>query len=155
MEFLKALLRPRAARHRREAAAFLARVREMPDRDVGLLVAIAAHQRNALVQQGHDLGDLERFRRQRPKYPDELARAVVQLNARGQHHDAFGLLVWLHTLRALASGELTDLGTALWSELRRGFPHVAAQRETFREETGFELDISHATEIPARLDAER
>lgn len=155
MQFLKSLLSPRETRRRREAAAFLARLREMPDRDIGLLVAIAAHQRNALVREGHALADLSRPQHLGRRLPDTLASAVVQLNRRGQHHDAFGLLVWLHSVRALQAPGLTDLGMAIWTELKRGMPHVAAQREEFRAETGFELDISLAGEVPPGLDAER
>lgn len=155
MDLLGTLFRPREARHRREAKAFLARLREMPDRDVGLLVAIAAHQRNALRRESGALDDLETFRGLPRKFADGLARAVVQLNAQGRHHDAFGLLVWVHTVRAARARGLADLATAMWSELRRGFPHVAEQREVFREETGFALDIAHARDVPGRFDAER
>lgn len=155
MRFLKSLLSPHESRRRREAMAFLARLREMPDRDVGLVVAIAAHQRNALIREGQALDDLSRLHLLDRRFADRLASGVVHLNRRGQHHDAFGLLVWLHSVRAVRTPGLVDLGMAIWTELKRGMPHVAAEREAFREETGFELDISHAGEVPPRLDAER
>lgn len=155
MQFLKSLLSPRDTRRRREAEAFLGRLREMSDRDVGLVVAIAAHQRNALRREGQAVDDLSRLQHLDRRFADRLASAVVQLNRRGQHHDAFGLLVWLHSVRAVQAPGLTDLGMAMWTELKRGMPHVAAEREVFREETGFALDISHAGEVPPRLDAER
>lgn len=155
MRFPRSLLSLRETRRRREAKAFLARLRGMPDRDVGLLVAIAAHQRNALCREGQALDDLSRLQHLDRRFADNLASAVVQLNRRGQHHDAFGLLVWLHSVRAVQAPGLADLGMAIWTELKRGMPHVAAERETFREETGFALDVSHAGEVPPRLDAER
>ena len=66
--------------------------------------------------------------------------AVVQhqlsrFTRRAQRHGYFalagGLLVWLHSVRALNIPDLRGLGRTHWSELSRGFPHVEEAIQRF------------------------
>lgn len=138
-------------RYRREAVSFLGHVRRLSDNDIGFVLAIAAHQRNKLKEEGTDLFSLAELAAARPMYHHDLAKAVGALSRAKRAHDALGMHVWVHSLRAAAMPELREIGLDLWRELRRGVPHLAEQRAYFKEQTGFELDITRGGEVPPDL----
>ncbi|MDA0997142.1 MAG: hypothetical protein O2944_02920 [Proteobacteria bacterium] len=139
------------ARYRREAKAFQGHLARLSDNDVGFVLAIAAHQRNKLQDEGIDLGRIGALVEARPMYHHELAKAVNALGRAKRAHDAIGLQVWVHSLRTVADAELRDYGREIWKELRRGVPHLAEQRTYFRDLSGYDLDISGGGNVPAEL----
>lgn len=136
-------------RYRKEARRLLNHLRTLDDESIGLVLAISTHHRNALLNNGFDLRDLGALAREQPMYQHELAKAVNVLAREKRQHDALGLQIWVHSLRAVADRGLHDLGVDVWCELRRGQPHVAKARKLVKKETGFDLDISMANEIPS------
>ena len=84
-------------------------------------------------------------------YQHELAKAVNVLTRNKRQHDSLGLQIWVHSLRCVADNGLYGLGLALWRELRRGQPHVAKARKLVKKETGFELDITMANDVPSEF----
>ena len=56
--------------------------------------------------------------------PIALGRAIKHFQKLKQPSDAFGVMVWLHSVRALNVPELRFLGRKMWKELERGFPYV-------------------------------
>lgn len=142
-------------RHRREAESFLTHIRQLGDADVGFILAIAAHQRNKLRDQGIDLSRLADLAAARPMYHHELAKAVNALARAKRAHDALGLQVWVHSLRAASDPAIRQVGADIWLELRRGVGHLPEQRAYFKEQTGYELDISHGGEPPVDFDPSR
>ncbi len=142
-------------RHAREAESFLTHLRGLGDADIGFVLAIAAHQRNKLRDEGVDLMHLADLAARRPMYHHDLAKAVNALSRAKRAHDALGLQVWVHSLRAAMDPAIRPLGDELWTELRRGVGHLPEQRAYFKEITGFDLDISHGGEPPTDFDPGR
>lgn len=142
-------MRARARRkYVKEMLHHLAHLRSLDNRSMGLVLAIAAHQRNALIKDGVDMRDLSKIIHGAPMYHLDLAKAVNVLIRNKRQHDALGLQVWMHSLRALLDQELYPFGVEIWQELERGRPHVARARENVKEEAGFDLDITMAGETP-------
>ena len=50
--------------------------------------------------------------------------------------DAMGAMIWSYTLRCLNVPELRSLGLEMWTELKRGFPHVEEALKKGEEEKG-------------------
>lgn len=138
-------------RYRKEAERLIEHIRTLDDESVGLVLAIATHHRNALLEGGADLRDLTAMARAQPMYQHELAKAVNVLTRNKRQHDSLGLQIWVHSLRCVADNGLYGLGLALWRELRRGQPHVAKARKLVKKETGFELDITMANDVPSEF----
>lgn len=135
-------------RYRKEAEKHLDHLRGLDNESIGLVLAIAAHQRNALIKEGTEMRDLTALVQEQPMYQHSLSTAVDALNKSGRPHDALGMQVWMHSLRAIADPALMPVADAIWRELARGKRHVAKARELVKSETNFELDINMAQEIP-------
>ena len=135
-------------RYRKEAEKHLAHLRDLGNESIGLVLAITAHQRNALINEGTEMRDLTALVQAQPMYQHGIANAVNALIKAKRPHDALGMQVWMHSLRAIADPSLMPLAIAIWRELARGKRHVAKARTLVKSETGFELDINMAQEIP-------
>ncbi|MEX0694885.1 MAG: hypothetical protein WD075_10600 [Rhodospirillales bacterium] len=136
-------------RYRKEALQMLEHIRKLDNDAMGLVLAIAAHHRNALMREGVDLRHLTALSREAPMCQHELAQAVNVLAKKKRQHDALGLQVWVHSLRGVVHADVYGVGLDIWRELKRGLPHVAKARTLVRKETGFDLNIAMAGEIPA------
>lgn len=142
-------MRSRARKkYTKEASQVLNHLKSLDNRSMGLVLAITAHQRNALMKDGVNMRDLSKIVHGAPMYHLDLSKAANVLIRKKRQHDALGIQIWMHSLRALLDQELYPMGVAIWKEMARGQPHVARARETVKEETDFELDISMAGEIP-------
>ncbi len=135
-------------RYRKEAEKHLAHLRTLDNESIGLVLAIAAHQRNALINEGTEMRDLTALVQAQPMYQHGVANAVNALIKAKRPHDALGMQVWMHSLRAIADPNLMPLAIGIWRELARGKRHVAKARTLVKGEIGFELDINMAQEIP-------
>lgn len=138
-------------RHRRDVERVIDHLRSLDDESMGLVLAIAAHHRNALLKDGIDLRDLTEFVKQMPGYLNDMMKAVGVLTKNKRHHDALGLQIWVCSLRCAGDPELQPLGVTLWLELRRGQKHVARARELVSKETGFDLDVTMANDVPSEF----
>ena len=78
-------------RYRKEADRLIAHLRSLDDESAGLVLAIATHHRNALLETGVDLRDLSALARAQPMYQHELAKAVNVLSRNDRQHDSPGL----------------------------------------------------------------
>lgn len=102
--------------------------RAMDDDGLALILVVATYARIQLALQGVlREGSLDGSRER--KVEDALAvmpigRRIKKAQRKGNFVAAAGLLVWLHSLRALNAAELRDLGRLMWRELARGFPHI-------------------------------
>lgn len=129
----------------KEVERFTAGLRRLPDRDLGVIIAIAAvvrvnmethdilpeglFQTDALPP-GHELGLLQ-YR---------INRAARDLSKARQAADATGAMIWSYSLRCLNLPELRPLGRAMWGELRRGFPHAEEALDEGEERIGRKFD---------------
>lgn len=131
-------------RYAKEAETLIQHLRSLRDRDVGLVLAIAIHHRNKLIETGAGMNDLSALAKAQPMYQHELAKAVNVLTRESRQQDDLGLQVWVHSLRAAADPAVWPAGKTLWQELSRGRQHIDAAAKAVRKETGFELDTSNA-----------
>lgn len=142
-------MRSRARKkYSKEAQHVIKHLQSLDNRSMGLVLAITAHQRNALIKDGVDMRDLSKIIHGAPMYHLDLSKAANVLIRNKRQHDALGIQIWMHSLRALLDQELYPLGVAIWKELARGQPHVARARENVKKETDFELDVNMAGETP-------
>lgn len=149
-------MRTRARKkYTKEASHVINHLRSLDNRSMGLVLAIAIHQRNALIKDGVDMRDLSKITHGAPMYHLDLSKAANVLIKKKRQHDALGMQIWMHSLRALLDQELYPLGVEIWEELARGQPHVARARETVKQETDFELDVAMAGEIPPEFDPKK
>ena len=135
-------------RYQKLARGHLAHLRRLDDDGLGLILAIVAHQRNTLSKEGLNLRDLTTTSNEHPMCHDELSKAAQELAKKRQPHDALGMHIWAHSLRGVGEPALRQAATQIWTELMRGEHRVAAARKLIRKETGVEIDISMAKEIP-------
>ncbi|MBO6519170.1 MAG: hypothetical protein JJ900_14155 [Rhodospirillales bacterium] len=138
-------------RHRRDVERVIEHLQTLDNESVGLVLAIAAHHRNALLKDGIDLRDLTEFVKQMPGYVGDMMKAVGVLTKNKRHHDALGLQIWVCSLRCAGDPALQERGVALWAELKRGQKHVARARELVSKETGFDLDVTMANDVPVEF----
>lgn len=138
-------------RYVKEAKELVDHLQELDDESIGLVLAIAVHHRNILISEGAAMRDLTQLVKDAPMYQHDVAKAVGILARKKRLHDALGLQVWVHSLRAVADSSLYTQAVQVWRELKRGQPHVAKARKLVKKETGFELDISMANEMPSEF----
>lgn len=129
----------------REVQRFIEGLRKMPDRDLGVIVGIAAVVR--VNMEAHGVLPEGLFAREVLSPSDDLGLYQMRINriARqfakdGQAADATGAMVWSYSLRCLNVGGLAPLGRELWAELRRGFPHAAEALDEGEERRGAKFD---------------
>jgi len=68
-----------------------------------------------------------------------LVGAVAEFQKMGQPSDAAGVMILLHSVRALNVPELRAHGRRMWAQLKRGFPHADTTLSGIRELTGMKL----------------
>jgi hypothetical protein len=61
-----------------------------------------------------------------------LSEAVKYFQKMNQGGDAFGVMIWLHSVRALNIPEVRLFGRQMWRELQRGFPFASAALDDLR-----------------------
>ncbi|MBS3965979.1 MAG: hypothetical protein KGZ60_01820 [Truepera sp.] len=71
--------------------------------------------------------------------PITLSSSIKQFQRDNQRSDAFGVMVWLHSVRALNAPELRSLGREMWGELARGFRYADEAYQDIREIAGDRL----------------
>jgi hypothetical protein len=129
----------------KDVARFVDGLRQTGDRDVGVIVGIAAVVR--VNMETHGILPDGLFGRRSLAPGRELGLLQMRLNhvarefvkAR-QAADASGVLVWSYSLRCLNVPGLAPLGRQMWAELRRGFPHVEEALEEGEERNGKPFD---------------
>lgn len=135
-------------RYRKEARIHLSHLRELDVDGVAIILAVVMHQRNMLAKEGINLRDLTSTVQEQPGCHEDLSSAAYELAKKKQPHDALAMHVWAHSLRGVSEPGLRDSAIKIWTELKKGEHRVAAARKYVKKETGFELDISMAKELP-------
>lgn len=129
----------------REVQRFVDGLARMPDRDLGVVVGIAAVVR--VNMETHGILPERLFESDGLPSPRELG--VLQWRINGvardftkarQTADATGAMIWSYSLRCLNLPVLRPLGRAMWAELRRGFPHVEEALDEGEERLGRKFD---------------
>ncbi|MBL4927934.1 hypothetical protein [Fuscibacter oryzae] len=105
----------------------IAMLKGADDDDLGLLIASATFYRFFLNQHGvvpsgaFDLGEV-RDAEGCDFFPMELNRLIREAQKEGNPVGAAGLMILLHSARAINMPELRFLGRSMWKELQRGMP---------------------------------
>ncbi len=125
----------------KEMKAFIDGLKAMSDEDIGTVVAVATVIR--VNFETHDVIPDDVFEDGPLPTVETLGRYQLAINrlARkfrkmGLATDAMGAMVWSYTLRCLNVSELRSLGLEMWTELKRGFPHVEKALKKGEEEKG-------------------
>ena len=111
----------------KELQKFVSILKELPPPIIGLVVISATE--NRLHLQNNDVLPLDIFENKNRSSYDN-AQVVVSLRTfetrciTGSPKDAYGVSVWLHSVRGLVSPEMTPFVKEMWAELSRGFPYV-------------------------------
>lgn len=115
---------------------------------VGIATSLRHHFHD---RAGVDFGSPTLCVLQDPYIAVKLARLIQQYQKAGNYPEALGLMVWLHSIRAMIEPDLRDRGRAIWRQLRRGFPHVPGAVAGYIELTGRPLDIREFDFVPDGL----
>jgi len=125
----------------KEVTRFIAGLRKTPDRDLGVIVGIAAVIR--INMEIHGVIPERIFQTDTLPSAQELGvmqmrinEAARQFTKMGQAADATGAMVWSYSLRCLNITELRPLGREMWGELKRGFPHAEEALDEGQERVG-------------------
>lgn len=106
---------------RKELEHFLEGLRGADSDDIGLIVACATDWRHRLAVGGCDLRFPAVCLLSDSTITFKLVKQIQALQKQGLPHLAVGLMVWVHSLRAMTRPELRRLGREMWKELSRGF----------------------------------
>lgn len=79
--------------------------------------------------------------------PMTLTSAIKKFQSMNQPTDAFGVMIWLHSVWALNVPELRIYGREMWQELSRGFPLADEALEQVRALTNNALPTNIANEL--------
>ncbi|MBC8158910.1 MAG: hypothetical protein H8E94_06215 [Alphaproteobacteria bacterium] len=125
----------------KEVTRFLEGLSKTPDRDMGVIVGIAA-----VIRINMEIyGIIPERIFQTDTLPSANEMGVLQMrinkNARalqkmGNVADATGAMIWSYSLRCLNLPELRPLGQDMWAELARGFPHAEEALDEGQERIG-------------------
>jgi hypothetical protein len=108
----------------KEIQTFIDGLRAVDSEELGLVVAQAAHWRSKIEAEGIPISDPIAVHGADPTVVLSLIRIVQQMQRQNRQHEAPGLMVWVHSLRAGNSFELRNKAREMWSQLARGFPHA-------------------------------
>ncbi len=138
-------------KQREEISEFINALKAMDGQELGLPVAFTAHFRNQLAAKGVDLSDPFLLVTADQGIIHDLSSKAVSLQKQGETAAAVPVMVWTHTLRAMARPELRGLGREMWGQLERGFAHAEEAARGQQLLTGQALDISGYDEFPKGL----
>lgn len=131
---------------------FVRKFEAVDSEEIGLPVAIATSLRHHFHDRaGVDFGSPTLCVLQDPYIAVKLARLIKQYQKAGDYPEALGLMVWLHSIRAMIEPDLRDQGRAIWRQLKRGFPHVPSCVVEYVAVTGRSLDIRGFDMVPDGL----
>lgn len=129
---------------------FLVSLEGMDAEAIGMVVACATHWRNVFSKDGINLREPMMEGRRNPMLAFEINRMIAQAQ-KADPSMAAGLMVWLHTIRAVTYPELRLKGRRLWGQLRRGFEFAQGGANDLHQLSGRVLDATGHDQIPADL----
>lgn len=135
-------MQDRAARSAaKDVQRFIDGLRRTPDRDLGVIVGIAAVIRvnmetHEVIPEGIFQQDTLPTTRELGMMQMRINRLAGQFTKMRQAADATGAMIWSYSLRCLNIGEMRPLGREMWAELQRGFPHAEEALDEGEERKG-------------------
>ena len=132
--FKRKIQRAAVKEAREDLESFIFSLKGVSDEELGMVVAGATVIR---LQLGRT-GSLPEYALALPSPDDDtatiqyhLGRLVRELQKTNETAKAAGVMVWLHSMRALTYPEVRILGRQMWKELQRGIPYAPEALEDF------------------------
>jgi hypothetical protein len=138
-----------------ELTDYVARLKANPDEALGFVTALATDfRRNYLAEKGVDLLDPGAAYDNDPALAEKLGAEVRNLQYSGdfERKRAGAIIIWVHTIRAVAEPSLHQLALEMWREFSRGFPYVEMAAETLEEALAYAPSIHGAATFPVGFD---
>jgi hypothetical protein len=144
---------------------FIRMLKGADDSAIALLLVVANKFRLELIEMGEipeAALDLRIYRDEQTQMECDtctikLIRRIGQFQQLNEPANATGLMLWVHSIRALNVPEIRFLGKEMWREIDRGFPYIEEEIENWNAISGENLPESFAAEarfIPIGLDDE-
>jgi len=140
-----------------EIEIFLCALKTKDDQEIAMLLAIATIIRLKLSEKGN----LSKALLENSTHSLELKKSLIYVSGvvgafqkRDQVFDAAGAMVWLYSLKSHLSPTVERKVADVWSELKRGFPHVEEKLSELASITGNETPAEAIVEshyIPAHI----
>lgn len=137
----------------KELTDFVQRMRALDGSELGMILAMATHQRHLLERaKGWNLLSPSLLADQPENFALVLNQTIQQLQREGKPHVAVGVMAWLHSIRAVQSPDLRQLGRDMWAQLARGMPFCEESAASFSLVAGGpELDTRGYEQFPDGL----
>ncbi|WP_395077506.1 hypothetical protein [Hyphococcus sp.] len=135
----------------KEIKNFLTGLASADGSELGLVVASASDWRHNFLALGIDLRYPAICLAKDPTITFQITRTIQDLQKSGQQHKCVGLMVWVHSLRAMSRPELRKYGREIWRELSRGFPHTVESAYGAGEILGMDFQTLGHDEFPDGL----
>ncbi|MCR9128116.1 MAG: hypothetical protein NXI12_01195 [Alphaproteobacteria bacterium] len=119
--------------------------------ELGFVVAQASEYRHVLLESGINLLRPSIEAELDPNLTGRLSRQIVDLQKQGRQVAAPGLMVWVHSLRAVQVAEIRYLGREMWGHLSRGFPFAHEAAFDFLQQTGVRMRLENHDIFPEGL----
>ncbi len=138
-------------------------LRGMDSYEVGTVLASATFSRlflekhGAVPQGAFDLS-VERDQKKCDFFQLDLNRLIKEKQKLGAYPDAAGVMILLHTVRALNMPEIRILGRVMWGELERGMDYAAEVLPSLFDVYDipyFDADLQSVRQIPPGLEPAR
>lgn len=129
----------------KEVQRFIEGLRRTPDRDLGVIVGIAAVVR--INMENHEIIPVRVFHKDELPSTRDIGLMQMRINhvakqflRAKQFADATAAMIWSYSLRCLNVPELRPLGAEMWSVLKQGFDHVEEALDEGEERLGKKFD---------------
>lgn len=157
MSWLKGLVTNWAVHQQsKEMTDFINRIAVQDGPDLGMPLALAYGFRNDVrARSGLDMLFPSAVLMTDPMAVVTLVKSVKRHQSDGNLVLAAGLLIWVHSLRAMADHNLRPFGRRMWGELARGFPHIDRGAALVFSMTATRLDLTGKGVFPDGLTPER
>jgi hypothetical protein len=124
----------------REMTDFIRRMEAMDSDEVALPLVAATVFRNGVLPEINLLYPAAVLLAD-PTICLQLNRTIQELQSQKHFPAAAGVMVWLHSMRAMEDLTLRNYGRQIWHELQRGFPFASDWAYRYVEVTGCDPDL--------------
>lgn len=141
-----------SASMRDDADRFLVSLKGADQMALDTVAATAAYWASYYASKGRDLYSMESWLLSHKLFPVELVSSIKTLQKSGSASSAPGLMVWLHSARALLYPDLRLGGRNIWSELAKASPDAQGLADELAAATGRFLIVCHVSQVPSGLE---
>lgn len=137
---------------RDEADRFLVSLKGADQGALDVVAATTLYWASFYASKGRDLYAMELWLPKEMLFPTEIVSSIKALQKGGGQSSVPGLMVWLHSARALLYPELRLAGREIWAELEKATPDGQALAEELAAANGKFPIVSSISQIPFGLE---